>query len=117
MVWLKKTYKFVGRKNEIDAKLEKSKFIPFWWTLFSWRRNDLSRQKSQKNIPQPLTSQQVNSLLFLSIMSFIPRLIIREIWACIIEYFSPEVPERTYALRILDYFYAPSQSSAITSPY
>ncbi|CAG8699932.1 22964_t:CDS:2 [Cetraspora pellucida] len=117
MVWLKKTYKFVGRKNENAAKSEKCKFVPFWWTLFSWRRNDLSRQKNQKIIPQTLSSQKVNSLLFLSIFNFIPRLIIHEIWACIIEYFSPEVPERPYALRILDYFYAQTQSSAITSPY
>ncbi|CAG8813377.1 3587_t:CDS:1, partial [Dentiscutata erythropus] len=119
--WLKKTYKFVGKRKE---EIEKIKFIPFWLTLFSWRRNDLSRhsqksQKSQKNTTQTLllTSQIVNSLLFLNILNFIPKLIIREIWAFVIEYLSPEVPERSYALRILDYFHTPTQISTISSPY
>ncbi|CAG8654528.1 17212_t:CDS:1, partial [Cetraspora pellucida] len=98
IIWMKKNYQF-----SIDPK---TKFPSFVSTLFNWRINGITipyETNYQKYIDS-ITVKDLNLKMINHLIKAITKFVIRDLLKEYLKYNKPEIPERSYILRVLDYF-------------
>ncbi|CAG8580246.1 3027_t:CDS:1, partial [Cetraspora pellucida] len=97
IIWMKKNYQF-----SIDLK---TKFPSFVSTLFNWRINGItiSYETNYQKYIDSITVKDLNLKMINHLIKAITKFVILDLLLEYLKDNKPEIPERSYALRVLDY--------------
>ncbi|RIB22169.1 membrane bound O-acyl transferase family-domain-containing protein [Gigaspora rosea] len=100
IIWMKKNYQF-----SIDSKTKIPSFIG---SLFNWRPNaiTISEDSNYQKYIDSITVKDLNLEMINHIIKIIIKSVILGFLVKFLRNNVPEIPERSYALRVLDYLWA-----------